>query len=78
MGTGIGATGLTGLGISLGLVSTTPLWVPVASAAAVVGGVGLAAHGFVKGRKRRKLFEEFESMLKTSGVFGRRILNVLD
>ena len=67
MGTGIGATGLTGLGISLGVVSTTPLWVPVASAAAIVGGVGLVAHGLVKGRKRRKLFEEFESILETSG-----------
>ena len=68
MGTGIGASGLTGLGISLGLISTTPLWIPAASAVAAVGSLGFAGHRLARWMRRRKLrkslSEEFESMFQ--------------
>jgi hypothetical protein len=37
-GTTIGATGLTGLLMSAGIIASTPIWVPLAAGGAIIGG----------------------------------------
>ncbi|MCY3725634.1 MAG: hypothetical protein OXF95_03235 [Rhodobacteraceae bacterium] len=68
LGTGIGATGLTGIGISLGLVATTPIWIPVATAAgglAVFGATGYLAYDEVK---RRRLEDSINKKIKSQKI----------
>ena len=50
-GTTIGATGITGMLMSAGLIASTPIWVPVACAGAGIG-VGYGALRFYKLRKK--------------------------
>lgn len=52
-GTTVGATGLTGALMSVGLISSTPIWVPVAVATAATG-VGFSTYIYI--RLRKKLF----------------------
>ena len=50
-GTTIGATGITGLLMSAGIIASTPVWVPVAAAGAGVG-LGYGAYRFYTLRKK--------------------------
>ncbi len=51
-GTTIGASGITGMLMSAGIIGSTPVWVPVAAAGA---GVGVAYGSFRFYKLRRKL-----------------------
>jgi hypothetical protein len=50
-GTTIGATGITGLLMSAGLISSTPVWVPVAVGGAALG-CGVGSYRLLKLRKK--------------------------
>lgn len=55
-GTTIGATGLTGALMSAGIISSTPIWVPIAVGGTVVGGaVGLGYGGYRLLRLKQKI-----------------------
>lgn len=54
LGTGIGASGLTGVLVSLGLVSTTPVWVPAAAVGAIAAGAGGIGYGLYRSYRSTK------------------------
>lgn len=55
-GTTIGATGITGALMSAGLISSTPLWVPLAVGGAAVGGAtGLGYGGYRLFKLKQKI-----------------------
>jgi len=62
-GTTIGATGLTGALMSAGIISSTPIWVPVAAAGTVLAGggaLGYAAYHIYQMRKQAAATPEGE------------------
>lgn len=44
-GTQVGASGITGALMSAGIISSTPLWVPVAAGGATIAGAAVAGYG---------------------------------
>ena len=55
-GTKIGATGITGFLMSAGIISSTPVWVPIAAGSAAIGGAAAAGYtGYKLIRLRRKI-----------------------
>ena len=44
-GTTVGATGITGVLMSVGIISSTPIWVPVVAGSAVIGSAGGFGYG---------------------------------
>jgi hypothetical protein len=60
-GTTIGATGITGVLMSAGIISATPLWVPVAIGGAATGaaaGAGFGAYRYYRLRKKLRVTVE--------------------
>lgn len=53
-GTTVGASGITGVLMSAGLISSTPIAIPVGIAVAGLSGVGAFGYGAVKLRKMRR------------------------
>lgn len=53
-GTTVGASGLTGVLMSAGIISSTPIWVPLAVGGAAVGGAAGLGYGGYKLNKLRK------------------------
>ena len=64
-GTGFGASGLTGVAISAGLISTTPIWMPtitVVGGLSVFGGTGYLMYDKVKrGKIKDSILEKIQS-----------------
>ncbi len=55
-GTGIGASGITGALMSVGIISATPVWVPLAVGGAAAGGaVGLGYGGYKLLKLKKKI-----------------------
>lgn len=55
-GTTVGATGITGALMSVGIISSTPIWVPIAVGGAAIGGAaGLGYSGYRLYRLKRKI-----------------------
>lgn len=55
-GTTVGATGVTGALMSAGIISSTPIWVPIAVGGAAIGGaVGLGYGGYRLFRLKKKI-----------------------
>ena len=55
-GTTVGATGVTGALMSAGIISSTPIWVPIAVGGAAIGGaVGLGYGGYRLFKLKKKI-----------------------
>ena len=55
-GTGVGATGITGALMSVGIIAATPIWVPLAIGSAAAGGAaGLGYGGYRLFKLKRKI-----------------------
>jgi len=65
-GTTIGATGITGMLMSAGIIASTPIWVPVAAAGAGAG-VGYGAFCYYKLRKKLQTTPEGEEAYFSEG-----------
>ena len=65
-GTTIGATGITGMLMSAGIIASTPVWVPVAVAGAGAG-VGYGAFCYYKLRKKLQTTPEGEEAYFSEG-----------
>lgn len=77
-GTTVGATGITGALMSAGIISSTPIWVPLAAAGtALVGGgaVGYAAYHIYQMRKQAAATPEGEEVQFTENQA--RVLQLL-
>jgi hypothetical protein len=60
-GTHVGASGITGALMSAGIISSTPLWVPIAVGSAAIGGAAVAGYGgyrFIKLKRKINCTEE--------------------
>jgi len=53
-GTTLGATGIKGALMSAGILSSTPIWIPVAVGGAVVSGAGICGYGSYRIHRLRK------------------------
>lgn len=60
-GTTIGATGITGALMSIGIISATPLWIPVAVGGAAAGGAAGLGYGGYRLLKLKKKIQTTEA-----------------